>query len=349
MKTNEEIVAGLGFDKEPYASDYPDMDAGSEYGELECFGDVVPQTVRWLWYPYIPRGKVTILQGDPGEGKTTLAIHLAAMLSRGEMYSREDIIQTDPNPPILLQSAEDGVGDTLKPRLMAAKANCDRIFRINDDRVPLTLTDNRLANMLRLKRPALAVLDPLQAFLGSGVDMHRANEIRPLLAGLAKLAEETDTAILLIGHMNKRAGDKSMYRGLGSIDIAAAARSVLVMAKDPKEEDRRILIQVKSSLAPTGAPLSFRIGENSALTLEGIFRGDPQSLLLADAALSSSTKVRQAERLLEEALQNGDVRSDHLLRMAKAQDISQSVLSKARRNLKLRCVQRPDGWYTTKQ
>ena len=276
---------------------------------------------------------------------TSFAIHLAAMLTRGEQYTRDLGVRSYIQEPVLLQSAEDGAGDTLKPRLKAAKADCHYVYRINDDEVPLTLDDVRFANFLRLKRPSLAIIDPLQAFLGANVDMHRANEVRPLLAKLAKLAEETETAILLIGHMNKRAGDKSMYRGLGSIDIPAAARSVLTMAKDPKNPDCRVLLHVKSSLAPQGEPLVFRMGEDSSLHLEGIYEGNPEKLLLSDSALSVPSKLAQAERLLEEALQNGDVKSKVLLRMAADQGISQPVLSQARKKLRLRCEKRPDGWY----
>ena len=325
---------------------YQPIGDSPEFGEYESFEHIYAHSVAWLWYPYIPRGKVTILQGDPGEGKTTLAIHLAAMLSRGEIYAEDgSILRTGAPESILLESAEDGLEDTIKPRLNAAKADPKHIFHIYTDEVPLTLRDERLANFLRVKRPALAILDPLQAYLGDGVDMHRANEIRPIMAYLSRLAEETETAIVLIGHMNKRAGDRSMYRGLGSIDITAAARSVLVMARDPKAENQRILMQVKSSLAPQGKPMAFEIGEHSRMELQGVYEGDVEKLLLADSALSSQSSLNEAIEFLTEFLANGECRSDAVLEAAKERGIAKVTLSRAKKKLHIRSEKRGAVWY----
>ena len=339
MNDWEKALANLSFDQEE------GMGKDSAYGEVECFADILTEPVMWLWYPYIPRGKVTILQGDPGEGKTSFAIHLAAMLTRGEQYTRDLGVRPYIQEPVLLQSAEDGAGDTLKPRLKAAKADCHYVYRINDDEVPLTLDDVRFANFLRLKRPSLAIIDPLQAFLGANVDMHRANEVRPVMSYLAKAAECTDTAILLIGHMNKRAGDKSVYRGLGSIDIAAAARSVLVMTKHPQDADKRVLLQVKSSLAKQGDPLVFTMGENSHMELEGIYEGNPEGLLLHDGGLQRASKVDEAKAFLESILENGELRSDYVLKLAGERGINTTTLKRARKALKIKVEKRPDGWY----
>ena len=310
--------------------------------KIVCMSQIETQPVHWLWYPYIPRGKITILQGDPGDGKTTLALHIAAQLSRGLMYGREQEFM--PGRTVVL-SAEDGYGDTIKPRLLAANANERQIFTIEDEGNPLCIGDERLELTLNAFRPDLLILDPLQAFLGADVDMHRANEVRPVMSYLAKAAECTDTAILLIGHMNKRAGDKSMYRGLGSIDIAAAARSVLVMTKHPQDADKRVLLQVKSSLAKQGDPLVFTMGENSHMELEGIYEGNPEGLLLHDGGLQRASKVDEAKAFLESILENGELRSDYVLKLAGERGINASALKRARKALKIKVEKRADGWY----
>ena len=138
--------------------------------ELINMADVEATEVEWLWYPYIPYGKITILQGDPGEGKTTLVLNLAAMLSKGqelpESYSAAEPIN------IIYQTAEDGLSDTVKPRLVAANADYSRITVIDESKVELSLTDERLEQAILRTQARLVILDPLQAYIGANVDMH---------------------------------------------------------------------------------------------------------------------------------------------------------------------------------
>lgn len=220
---------------------------------LKSMGHIQPKTVKWIWYPYIPRGKITILQGDPGGGKTTLALNLISWLSTG---SELPINEKAPSNYCLnvYQTAEDGIEDTIVPRLMKAGADLDKVFFLPNN--VTKINDSRLETVCFNLQPDLVVLDPIQAFLGSDVDMHRANEVRPVMSYLADLADVTNVSFLLIGHMNKNSGAEALYRGLGSIDIAAAARSVLLMEK-PKRSRYRVLRHIKSSLAPAGKPLAF--------------------------------------------------------------------------------------------
>ena len=146
----------------------------------------------------------------------------------------EEQVSTRRPANVVYQTAEDGLTDTIKPRLMQAKADCNHVYTIHEHNEALTLNDVRLEYALQQLHPTLVILDPIQAYLGANVDMHRANEIRPVMQILAQAAQRYNCAVVLIGHMNKKAGDKSMYRGLGSIDLAAAARSVLLMARDPQ-------------------------------------------------------------------------------------------------------------------
>lgn len=175
------------------------------------------QQVEWLWYPYIPFGKITIVQGDPGEGKTTFALNLAARISKGGRFGQENT--TGVPLSVIYQTAEDGLSDTVKPRLEEAKADCSRILVIDDREKSLTMDDDRLEKAINATGARLLILDPIQAYLGGGVDMNRANEARDMTKKLSQLAEYTGCAVLLIGHMNKASGVKAAYRGIGSIDF----------------------------------------------------------------------------------------------------------------------------------
>lgn len=223
--------------------------------------DVQIRKVNWLWYPYIPYGKITVIEGDPGEGKTTLALTLAALLSRGQPLLCDEDIPYEPIS-IIYQTAEDGIDDTIKPRLEKANADCSKIRVIDETEKELSMTDERLEQAIAETNAKLVILDPIQAYIGSDVDMHRANEIRPVLKRLGIIAEKYGCAIILIGHMNKASGSKSTYRGLGSIDIQATARSVLLVARIPDKPNIRIMAQDKSSLAATGDSIGFEISED---------------------------------------------------------------------------------------
>lgn len=197
--------------------------------KLITMSEIQAEEVKWLWYPYIPFGKITIIQGDPGEGKTTFVLALTALLTRGLPMPGGSLILPPTN--IIYQTAEDGLADTIKPRLDSLGADCSRVLVIDENERELTLNDHRLAQAIQETNAGLVVLDPIQAYLGDGVDMHRANEIRPIFKRLCQMAEQTGCAVILIGHMNKMQGAKSAYRGLGSIDFRAAARSVLLVGR----------------------------------------------------------------------------------------------------------------------
>lgn len=138
--------------------------------------DVQTQPIEWLWYPFIPYGKLTIIQGDPGDGKTTLALNIAAKLSNGKGLENE--IMTQEPVTIIYQTAEDGLADTVKPRLENAEADCSKILVIDESSKLLSMTDERLEKALIQTNAKVLILDPIQAYLGGGIDMNRANEAR---------------------------------------------------------------------------------------------------------------------------------------------------------------------------
>ena len=206
---------------------------------LRNYDDIEAEEVQWLWYPYIPFGKLTILQGDPGCGKTMVALDLAARLSSGTPLPFAE--ETCEPINLIYQTAEDGLADTVKPRLEAAGADCSKVLVIDESEQGLCMSDERIEQAIKETGAKLVILDPIQAYLGANVDMHRANEIRPVMKRLGDIAEKYSCAIILIGHMNKASGSKSTYRGLGSIDFQATARSVLIVGRIKDDPTCRVI------------------------------------------------------------------------------------------------------------
>ena len=292
--------------------------------------DVELTPVEWLWKPYLPFGKLSVLQGNPGEGKTYFAMHLAAACTNGKLLPNMERMEPF---NVIYQTAEDGLGDTVKPRLIEAGADLDRVLVIDDSEVQLTLSDERIEKAIIENNARLVIIDPIQAYLGADVDMNRANEVRPIFMRLGQVAQRTGCAILLIGHLNKAAGMQSLQRGLGSIDIAAAVRSVMFIGKLKHDPTMRILTHEKSSLAPPGVSLAFSLGD------EGGFRWVGEYDITADEMLSGiepqrETKTQQAKDLICALLARGkQVLSEDIDKAALERGIPGRTVRDAKREL----------------
>ena len=292
--------------------------------------DVELTPVDWLWKPYLPFGKLSVLQGNPGEGKTYFAMHLAAACTNGKLMPNMERLEPF---NVIYQTAEDGLGDTVKPRLIEAGADLDRVLVIDDSDVQLTLSDERIEKAIIENNARLVIIDPIQAYLGADVDMNRANEVRPIFMRLGQVAQRTGCAILLIGHLNKAAGMQSLQRGLGSIDIAAAVRSVMFIGKLKHDPTMRILTHEKSSLAPPGASLAFSLGD------EGGFRWVGEYDITADEMLSGiepqrETKTQQTKDLICTLLAGGkQVLSEDIDKAALERGIPGRTVRDAKREL----------------
>jgi len=292
--------------------------------------DVELTPVEWLWKPHLPFGKLSVLQGNPGEGKTYFAMHLAAACTSGKLLPNMERMEPF---NVIYQTAEDGLGDTVKPRLIEAGADLDRVLVIDDSDVQLTLSDERIEKAIIENNARLVIIDPIQAYLGADVDMNRANEVRPIFMRLGQVAQRTGCAILLIGHLNKAAGMQSLQRGLGSIDIAAAVRSVMFIGKLKHDPTMRILTHEKSSLAPPGVSLAFSLGD------EGGFRWVGEYDITADEMLSGiepqrETKTQQAKDLICTLLAGGkQVLSEDIDKAALERGIPGRTVRDAKREL----------------
>lgn len=303
--------------------------------------DIEAQEIEWLWYPYIAYGKLAIVQGDPGDGKTTLILNLAAKLTKGEGLDENMKVMEPMN--VIYQTAEDGLADTVKPRLLQAGADCEKVLVIDESEKSLSMLDERIEEALIKTGARVLILDPIQAYLGSGTDMNRANEVRNMTKRLAALAEKYKCAIILIGHMNKAAGNKAAYRGMGSIDFYAVARSVLLVGRVEGEPNIRAMVQIKNNLAEFGHAKAFRLSEEGFRWL-----GDYE--ITADEILGGYApkinKLEQAKDLLRELSKELEkVESNSIYDMAKEQNISKRTLENAKREMGIRAKRENGSWY----
>ena len=297
-----------------------------------CYKDIEQTSVEWLWFPYIPFGKLTIIQGNPGEGKTYFAMMLTVACTNRKLFpNMEDIEPFN----VIYQTAEDGMGDTIKPRLVEAGADLSRVMVIDDSEEVLTLSDDRIEKAVRQNHVRLVIIDPVQAFIGADVDMNRANEVRPVFRKLGMIAEKTSCAIVLIGHLNKSSGTQSTYRGLGSIDIMAAVRSLIFIGKVRKDPTTRVLIHEKSSLAPPGETMAFKLGDEEGFRWVGAYEISADELLDGKEGKATETKLERGAKLIQELLvDKNEISIRELDDKAKEQGISGRTMRDVRSRMK---------------
>ncbi|MBQ8922924.1 MAG: AAA family ATPase [Oscillospiraceae bacterium] len=283
---------------------------------LRSLSYVKNEAVTWLWKPYFPLRKISIVQGDPGEGKTSFVLMTLAKLSREGIVS-------------IYVTAEDGIGDTIVPRLMRQNADLRMINTIlTPAERPLTLTDPRLADAVMTVNAKVIVLDPIQAFLGASVNMNAANEIRPVMSQLGQLAETLDCAVILVGHQNKNAGLKDIYKGLGSIDITAAARSVITVSKIRSgQRSQRLVRQIKSSLAPEAPPCIYAFNESGALEYSGEYNSGQST--------EKQSKLERCKLALYEYLKGQRRTAQEVQKYMEGRGFSKTTVERARAALRV--------------
>ena len=217
--------------------------------------NVEPEITKWIWYPYIPRNKITLIEGDPGIGKTFMALAIASALSKKQRLPEQK--DKPVHHKILLMCGEDGAGDTIRPRLNFLKADCKNIYILDK---PMRFDEDGLHEFLALLeelRPTIVFIDPLSSYTYSA-DSNNSSEVRGFMQGLMEVMKIVNTTIVGIRHFGKSRKDKSLYQGLGSIEYAASARSIIQVGKDPEDDNGRAMIQVKSNLAKQGGAIGFQ-------------------------------------------------------------------------------------------
>ncbi len=307
--------------------------------KYQYYSSVTEKEVDWLWYPYIPYGKITLLQGDPGEGKSTFILNVVSLLTKGE--TMPDGYKSQGIQSVIYQCSEDGAADTVKPRLMAAGADCKKVAYIVEEEESLTLDDKRIEEAIVETGARLVILDPLQSFLPQEGDMHSAGRMRNLLGGLSNVAEKYNCAIVIIGHMNKSQSGKYLYRGLGSIDITAIARSVLMVERDEDNPSIRYMFPVKSSLAAEGDAIAFKFDRKHGFQWLGAC--DYKSY--EEPMEAVETKADIAERLLFTLLSEKEMPGSQVLQFLAEAGISERTVNTVKKKLGIVSYRQNNRWF----
>jgi archaellum biogenesis ATPase FlaH len=323
-----------------------DMDR-SDGVTLTTLADVKPERVSWLWPGRIPVGKLVTLDGDPGLGKSTLALSFAVPITTSAPWPDGSVCEH--RGAVLIMSAEDGLADTVRPRLDAAGADVTKVHAIegvtildeHGERIlrPLTLADvAALDEAINRTGARLLVIDVVMAYLPAGTDSHKDQDIRRVLSRLATLADRTGCTILLLRHLNKASGPDPLYRGGGSIGIVGAARAGLLVAPDPDDTERRVLASVKSNLGPAPDSLAYRlVGEGefgvARVQWEGQTGHTARSLLAQPSADDDGAGTEAEQWLSDYLTELGAARSKDVKADAAKAGIRERTLQRAVKSL----------------
>lgn len=316
--------------------------------ELISAKDVKVRPVKWLWPSFIPKGKITLLQGDPGDGKSTFMLTLAAYMSRGEPLPYTDYEEPLEPIKIIYQSTEDDYDDTIIPRFIQAGGVLDNLVFINEKTKHLTFEDSRLLLAIKEIDAKLVILDPLSSYFGDG-NINASNEVRPKFNALIQVAQETNCAIVIVNHLNKMSGSGSKYRVPGSIDVVGAVRSILLLARDNEDEDKRYLALLKSNLAPEMGSYVLQLSDNG-MNFIGLSEKKADELLrgsdFSTGAGRPDSRLQEAKNFIEELLADGSMMlADECMNRLKENGICRSTANSAKRELGILSVRMNDRWY----
>ncbi len=306
--------------------------------------------VNWLWPEHIPLGKLTMIAGDPGLGKSTLTMDFAARVTGGYTWPNRGPSSADIPGEVILLTAEDDLGDTVLPRLLRANGYPERVMVMESvtresGRIrgyDLTKDIPLIEGMVeRMQRPKLLIFDPISAYMG-GTDSHKNTDVRSVLAPLADLAARQNIAVLCVSHLNKGEGGKAVYRTMGSLAFTAAARAVWMVTRDKNDRDRRLFLPVKMNIGPEPSALSFTVQD-------GMVVWDEETVSIsADEALSDPTpqgRLELAENWLHKQLHAGPAAADDVMKAGKQSGHTEGTLRRVKANLNIVSRRSHGIWY----
>jgi len=325
-------------------------DATPQVGNVaitKALSEYESEEIQWLWNPYLPKGKLVIIEGHPSVGKSTFTCEIASIATTGTAYQCGT---TNPPMNVLMVQVEDTPGDIIKPRILASGGDVTRVRFLEGIKNPLTLGESTadLSNQLHIEairnaiqehQIGIVIIDPLMGLIGDKRDSHNDQSMRQITTPLTKLAQEEQVTIILVRHLTKGGGNQAILRGGGSIAIVGSARVVMLIAKDPQDEQKRVLAMVKNNLAPFKPSIVFQI-VNDPTNKAGKIEWLGESQLSADELLAipsdeDKSAIDQAKDFLISELANGDKSAKAILANARECGIAQRTLERAKASLKV--------------
>ena len=287
--------------------------------------------VEWLWKPMIPYGKVTIIEGDGGDGKTTMILTIAAMMSQGiqpPALEQGHLLPTQTVEPIttFYLTNEDEVSDSSLRRFVRAGGITTRFAYSGELQHHMTLIEDELLEAIRQTNARLLIIDPFQAFLPEGTNIGSITKMRSIFTMLNNVAKQTGVAIVLIGHLNKSEGSKDIHRGFGSADIAASVRSILLVEIDKKDK-KRYVRAIKSNFDESdNTPVELVFDKNRRLSFQ-----EKESDDIVEE--HDFTQIEHASIILNTLLSNGPHKVSDIKQILNEEGISAKTAQRARKRI----------------
>lgn len=302
---------------------------------LVCIDTVEDEEVRWLYHPYVPRGKLTLCAAYPGTGKTYLLCYMAACVSTGKSFFNLIPFDSEPGRVIYL-TAEDGIGDTIKKRLRICGANMRNIFTVTSNKTQLLFDSQEIEEYMRDVKPDLMIFDPFQAYISSEIDMNAPNKTREQMGHIVDLAQKYDVAVVIICHFNKNGKGDAITRVLGSTDIMGSCRSYIALGNVPGEDDVKFMSHEKSSLEKKGKTILFEIDPDRGGIVylgENMLSMDDYTAIRNRRRVNTAPAIEGAKEFLINNMPEGRRLAQELKNLADANRISERSLQRARQEL----------------